>query len=301
MNNAPLTFLATFLLCSCGGRVDDPSASPIPDSPQTAEDLAADAGGSPADTEPARGDPENPGVGGSGTGGMPGTESEPIPESCPTTWWGGTLDGITGATTCRDPWDPAMLTYGQTQLPEGTHMGGPLAWKREKGFLKCQYRIQYPGDPQATAWWMTVPYFGEGAAATSIPDKPVTQAAQDCALPKGPYTPASSVLQLADHAAGAWLRCGGDAVSWGWAGEGILFSADGTWHTLRQDADGRFSLTSGCLQGGLWGFIDNDAIPSHMGQINLHTEIGTQYTIVTFYEGGRRMNIEGMADFVKVQ
>lgn len=89
--------------------------------------------------------------------------------------------------------------------------------------------------------------------------------------------------------------------SWDWSGDGVVLRADATWHTLKLELDGRHSLTTECLRSVLWGFVENEAIPPTMGQFNFMTEVGEWMTIETFYNGGTRMNIESMADFVRAQ
>ena len=292
----PRTILSALLLCSCGGKTLDPDSTHRNDDVLGIDGRDPGAGGfGGSDTDDS--DP-------SGVGRAGGRDAEGAPPvgSCPTTAWGGTLDGVTGALTCREPSDPANHAYGLwlDPIPAGMQVTGPLAWKRESGNLMCQYRVEHSGQ-EPVDWWLTIPYFGDGQGATEIPQGSVGPAWQNCELPRGPMTLAPTTEARAEFATGVWMRCGGPIETLSWEGDGVILRADGTWHTVQSDADGRLALTTGCLQGGLWGFYPNEESSPNLGQLNFYSDIGVSITTVGFYDDASRMNIDGLTDFVRVQ
>jgi len=196
-------------------------------------------------------------------------------DGCPLPWWGTPLEGVTGLRSCSEPYDPAMLAYGQTQYESCFSVSGPIGESMDGDNLSCCYHLDESacGNPYQGEFCIEVPYFGDGTLDALIPEGAVSFDA--CDAPPGPKLVLTKQSR-AEHLIGVWLRCGPPAPSFN--GNAIVFRGDGTFQALQTDEQGRLAPAAGCNQSGLWGFLS-----SNPGQLNMHmgdwTAIGSpQFT-----------------------
>ena len=211
-------------------------------------------------------------------GGSPGGRSGG--NGCPLPWWGTPLEGVKGLLTCPDPYDPALLAYGQTNIPSCWQITGPVAESTESdGGIACCYhydqRACCGADYQADDC-IEIPYFGDGTVSVSLPTAAVDDRLDACGRSFGEPIELTRT-EAAQRMIGVWLTCG--VMPAPYVGDGFIFRGDGTFHAIVLDDDRRLSESEGCMQGGLWGFY------SETGQLNLYVEDRTGSVFPTFTSG----------------
>ena len=220
------------------------------------------------------------GRGGSAFGGTSGTTSMCTPavsqggwtggDGCPVPWWGTSLAGVEGLLACPSPDNPALLAYGQSNLPPCFELTGPIVEDRSSdGALVCIYHVGTDtccDAPFVSELRFDIPHFGDGTSSVSLPTIPVEDPAVACARSSG-STVDLSRAETAQRMVGVWLTCEGHRASY--FGEGVIFRGDGTFHVIDLDDDRRVSERDGCSKGGLWGLLEE-------GQLNLYIDDGVQ-------------------------
>lgn len=199
-------------------------------------------------------------------------------------WWGGTLVGARGPTSCPCPSDPAMLAYGQTMHWPCVRISGPVAaTSTVAGLLSCNYLFDESACPAGKIhdWWIDVPYFGGGSSKLSLPTTSFSEAKAKCTAPKGPPASPGGVGQHAELLIGRWAVCSTkpDSVI---SADGLVFHPDGSFQKLVVSPSGKLVTSEECNAYGLWGFWPDE------NQLNLFMDIGTAFSHVEFRSGSPR-------------
>ena len=214
---------------------------------------------------------------------------------CAVPWWGTPLDGATGLRECPGPYDPAILAYGQTNIPPCSEVTGPIDQKvSAEGQLSCCYHI----DEHACCSTfeadrcIDVPYFGDGTRVAELPTTPVAEPSSACAELAGDPLELTT-FEAANELVGVWLACAEMPPQW--QGNGFIFQGDGSFHSISRGQDGLLVEAEGCLQAGLWGLLPET------GQLNLHFGDRTQIVHPEFIAGaGARLVLRGYGyEFVR--
>lgn len=215
----------------------------------------------------------------SGTGGKCSSEGSQGgwigADGCAIPWWGTSLEGVKGLLECPAPDDPALLAFGQTNIPPCWAITGPVAEIHgSDGSFSCCYHYDERGccgsNYEADSC-IEIPFFGRGNNHPTLPTRPVEDPRLACEHLPGAVVELSRA-DAAERMIGIWLTCG---ETGSYFGDGIVFDGDGTFHILDLGDDLRLSEREGCGQGGLWGFY------SDTGQVNLHVDDGTRYVFPT--------------------
>jgi hypothetical protein len=227
------------------------------------------------------GDSVSPVSGSAGSGSAPIGSAGAGPGACQLPWWGTSLAGVAGLTNCPGPYNPAMLAYSDTQYPSCWKLTGPLGTKHDGANLSCCYNFDETacGEGQgASESCIDVWYFGDGTGQTAIPTDSVTGQLTTCSIPFGTPITVDTQAERASHLIGAWVKCtADDPLDTPLRGDGIIFRADGTFHTLQIDSSGHLVETPGCNQFGLWGLIVRPDQPQIDMAIDAGWMIGLPY------------------------
>lgn len=299
---------ALFAFAACGGRVNGSSSTLAPgtggsggSTPPPDLNYSGGSGGNPAPPPDYSGGSGGGGYGSSADAGVGGPVGS---EPCTLPWWGTSLEGVVGLTSCPGPMDPALLAYGQTQYPSCLKVTGPTGSKQDGANLSCCYNFDESacsGSGSSSNGCIDLWYFGDGTKQTTIPTTSVKDQLAGCSAPFGTAIVLNNETESANHLIGVWLRCsetGGPTLL---RGNGIVFRTDGTFHTLQTDSSGRLVETKDCNQYGLWGFFSTD------NQINMVANVGVVLMAhPTFTDGTpRQLRLDGdmgsVDTFVAVQ
>jgi hypothetical protein len=214
-------------------------------------------------------------------------------DGCEIPWWGTTLDGVKGLLECPPPDNPALLAFGQTNLPVCWQLTGPVDEVNDpEGGLSCCYLFDEStccsGRDEPGYDCIDIPYFGTGNLTAMLPTRPIEDPLPACGRSFGDPV-ALSRAEAAERMIGLWVICGDtpDASF----GDGIIFDGDGTFHFLELADDLRLSEREGCMQGGLWGFVG--------GLLRLHIETNTRFVSPTFTSGPEERLILDSVQFVR--
>ncbi len=226
-----------------------------------------------------------------GAAGSPGTPDPWNPGSCnwpPAdnlssgpcgAWWGGTLAGLSGASTCPCPTSEQFLAYGQTQEPTCFQIVGPLDTKLDGEVTSCLYHMSESncGNPYTSDSWMDLPYFGGGSGKLELPSVSVDVFKSACGAPAGNELVPATLAERAKILTGVWVKCAG----WNpYLDAGLVFHPDGSFQVLTVGANNELVPAAGCNRSGLWGLI---GLPAN--QLDMFFDNGSILAVVTIHAG----------------
>jgi hypothetical protein len=215
--------------------------------------------------------------GGSSAGGASGAAGMCLPyealggrigaDGCATPWWGTSLEESKGVTACSAPYDPAMLAYGQVNYPPCVELSGPFAeGVSSDGGHECCYRVDEHACCALTGGYdvcISVPTFGDGTRTATFPQGQLDDPFYVCDGGHGDGRPLAA-SEAAERLIGVWVSCG--SLPEPFLGSGFVFQGDGSFHVVEFTDDFDLREVQGCMQGGLWGFLNTT------GQLNLYVE-----------------------------